>query len=106
MIALRICLQAVRSLRRYRLRSFFMMLGIVVGIASLAVLNSIGENTRRETMQRFKNMLGTFDTIMVRPGGGKFRGMPTLVNVPPNLKFDDPPAIANEHVLKSVPELQ
>jgi putative ABC transport system permease protein len=106
MIALRICLQSLRSLRRYRLRSFFMMLGIVIGIASLAVLNSIGENTRRVTMQRFKNMLGTFDTIMVRPGGGKFRGMPTLVNVPPTLKFDDAAAIASQPEIKSVAEIQ
>jgi len=47
-------------------------------------------------MQRFKNMLGTFDAIIVRPGGGRTRGMPTLVNVPPTLRFDDATAIATE----------
>jgi putative ABC transport system permease protein len=47
-------------------------------------------------MKRFKNMLGTFDTIIVRPGGGRSRGMPTLVNVPPTLKFEDSAAIAND----------
>jgi putative ABC transport system permease protein len=41
-------------------------------------------------------MVGTFDTIIVRPGGGRFRGMPTLVNVPPTLKFEDARAIGNE----------
>src|SRR6185437_2896441 len=71
-------------------------LGIAVGISSLAVLSSIGEATKRETMQRFKNMLGTFDTIIVRPGGGRSRGMPTLVNVPPTLRFDDSAAVASE----------
>ncbi len=74
--------QALRTMGRYRLRSILMILGIVVGIASLTVLSSIGEATKRETMQRFKNMIGTFDTIIVRPGGGRSRGMPTLVNVP------------------------
>ena len=42
----------MRSLRRYRLRTSLMMLGILVGIASLAVLTSLGEATKRETIQR------------------------------------------------------
>lgn len=99
--------QAGRSLRRYSLRTTLMMLGVVVGIASLAILTSIGEATKRETMQRFKNMIGTFDTIMVRPGGGRSRGMPTLVNVPPTLRFEDAKAIATElPEIKSVAEMQ
>jgi putative ABC transport system permease protein len=92
----KIFLQAARTMNRYRMRTLLMMLGILVGISSLAVLTAIGEGTRRETMRRFKNMVGTFDTIIVRPGGGRFRGMPTLVNVPPTLKFEDARAIANE----------
>jgi putative ABC transport system permease protein len=96
MSAAKIATQALRSICRFRLRSIFMMLGVVVGIASLAILSSVGENTKRETMQRFKNMLGTFDTVIVRPGGGRSRGMPTLVNVPPTLKFEDASAIAVE----------
>ncbi len=84
-----------------------MMLGILVGISSLAVLTAIGEGTKRETMQRFKNMIGTFDTIIVRPGGGQFRGMPTLVNVPQTLKFDDARSIANELAeVKAVADVQ
>lgn len=100
-------LQAIRSLLRYRLRTSLMMLGILVGIASLAVLSSLGEATKRETMQRFKNMLGTFDAIIVRPGGGRTRGMPTLVNVPPTLLFEDARAIATElPEIKAVAEVQ
>ena len=96
MTAAKIATQALRAICRFRLRSIFMMLGVVVGIASLAIVSSVGENTKRETMQRFKNMLGTFDTVIVRPGGGRSRGMPTLVNVPPTLKFEDASAIAVE----------
>jgi hypothetical protein len=88
--------QALRNVIRFRRRSFFMMLGIIVGITSLTVLNSIGENTRRETMARVRNMLGTFDTVIIRPGGGKTRGMVSLVNVEPALKFPDAEAIASE----------
>ena len=98
---------ALRNMRRYPLRTIFMMLGVVVGITSLAVLSSIGEATKRETMQRFKSMLGTFDTIIVRPGGGRSRGMPTLVNVPPTLRFEDADAVAKElPEIKAVAEMQ
>ena len=84
-----------------------MMLGILIGIASLAILSSIGEATKRETMQRFKNMIGTSDTIIVRPGGGRSRGMPTVVNVPPTLRFEDAQAIATElPEIKAVAEVQ
>lgn len=92
---------SVRCMRRYPLRTTLMMLGIVVGIASLTTLTSIGEATKRETVRRFKSMLGTFDTIIVRPGGGRSRGMPTLVNVPPTLRFEDANAIASE-----IPEIK
>jgi putative ABC transport system permease protein len=103
----KLCFQAGRSMRRYRLRTTLMMLGIMVGIASLAVLSSIGEATKRETMQRFKNMIGTFDTIIVRPGGGRSRGMPTLVNVPPTLRFEDATAIATDlPEIRAVAEMQ
>ncbi len=99
--------QALRTMGRYRVRTLLMMLGILVGISSLAVLTAIGEGTKRETMQRFKNMIGTFDTIIVRPGGGQFRGMPTLVNVPQTLKFDDARSIADELAeVKAVAQVQ
>jgi len=87
---------AWRSMSRNRLRSFFMMAGVMMGICSLTILDSVGENTKRETMKRFKNMIGTFDTVIVRPGAGKTRGMVSLTNVPPTLKFEDAAAIATE----------
>ena len=103
----KILFQALRTMGRYRMRTLLMMLGVLVGISSLAVLTSIGEGTKRETMQRFKNMVGTFDTIIVRPGGGSFRGMPTLVNVPATLKFEDAKAIASElSQVRAVAEMQ
>src|SRR5580700_6962281 len=85
---------AVRTPSRNKSRATLMMAGVTVGIASLTILTSIGESTRRETMKRFKNMLGTFDTVIIRPGSGKTRGMVSLTNVPPTLKFEDAAAIA------------
>ncbi len=84
---------ALRTLARRRLRTFFMMLGVTLGIASLTVLASLGEASKQKAMQRFKNMIGTFDTIMIRPGAGRTRGMVSLTNVPGTLKFEDAAAI-------------
>jgi putative ABC transport system permease protein len=88
-------------LTRNRVRAVFMMAGVTIGIASLMILSSIGESTRRETMKRFKNMLGTYDTVIIRPGSGKNRGMVSLTNVEPSLKFDDAGAIASQ-----IPEIR
>jgi putative ABC transport system permease protein len=92
---------AWRSVSRNRLRTFFMMAGVTIGICSLTILDSVGENAKRETMKRFKNMMGTFDTVMIRPGAAKTRGMVSLTNVPPSLKFEDAAAIGAE-----VPEVK
>jgi len=85
---------AWRTVARNRLRSFLMMLGVLVGVASLTALDSVGESTRRETLRRFQRMVGTFDTVIVRPGANRSRGMPSLTNVEPTLKFEDARAIA------------
>lgn len=98
--------QAVRPLERYRVRALLMMLGVLIGITSLAILTAVGEGTKRETMERFKNMIGTFDTIIIRPGGPGFRGMPTLVNVPQSLRFDDAKSVAALPEIKQVAEVQ
>jgi putative ABC transport system permease protein len=98
---------AFRSMARHRLRTILMMLGLIIGISSLTVLNSVGEATRKESMKRFKNMVGTFDTIIVRPGAGRTRGMVSLTNVPATMKFEDAQAIATEVPgVKQVAELQ
>jgi putative ABC transport system permease protein len=98
---------AFRSMWRHRLRTFLMMSGVIVGVASLTVLNSIGEATKQEAMKRFKNMVGTFDTITIRPGAGRTRGMVSLTNVPATLKFEDAQVLAAEvSGVKQLAELQ
>lgn len=94
MSTLRVIGAAWRSLSRSKLRTFFMMLGVVVGVAALTALASVGEATRQETLRQFKRMLGTFDTLTIRPGAGSTRGMPSVGAVEPSLKFPDGPAIA------------
>jgi putative ABC transport system permease protein len=99
-------LSVARTLSRNRIRAILMMAGVTIGIASLTILASIGESTRRETMKRFKNMLGTFDTVIIRPGAGKNRGMVTLANVDPTLRFDDATAMAQMSDVRQVAQIQ
>jgi putative ABC transport system permease protein len=57
-------------------------------------------------MKRFRNMLGTADTIIIRPGSGKNRGMVTLANADPTLTFGDADAIGQLTGTRQVAELQ
>jgi putative ABC transport system permease protein len=95
-----------RTLGRNKVRALLMMAGVTVGIASLTTLSSVGESTRRETMKRIRNMLGTYDTVILRPGPGKSRGMVSLANADPTLKFSDADALAQLPVVRHVAELQ
>lgn len=98
---------ALRTLRRHRLRSFFMMLGVTIGIASLTAMSSVGEATRQETLRRFKRMVGTSDVVNIQPGGAATRGMPSLTTVEPVLSFADAAAIAAEaRTVTQVAEVQ
>ncbi len=98
---------ALRTLVRNPLRSFFMMLGITIGIASLTAMSSVGEATKQETMRRFKRMVGTYDIVNVMPGAARTRGMPSLTTVEPSLKFEDAKALAEQATnVRQVAEVQ
>ncbi|HEY3628795.1 MAG TPA: ABC transporter permease [Terracidiphilus sp.] len=95
-----------RTLQRNPTRTLLMMAGITVGIAALTTLLSLGESTRREAMKRVRNMLGTSDTVIVRPGSAKNRGMMSLSNAAPTLKFEDADAVSQLPIVHRVAELQ
>ena len=44
---------SLRTLTRYKLRTFFMSLGIVVGVASLVVMRSMGTGAQDEILDKF-----------------------------------------------------
>lgn len=95
-----------RTLGRHRRRALGMMAGIVVGVGLLGTVNAVSAAARRTTMAQVKNMLGTFDTVLVRPGAAKTRGMVSLTNVPPTLTFDDADAIGALPGIRQAAELQ
>lgn len=86
----------LRSLSRHKLKSILMMASVLLGVASLTLLSSVGAGTTEVTLGRFRNMLGSFDTLLIQPGGAKNRGMVTVANTEATLSFDDAAAIARD----------
>jgi putative ABC transport system permease protein len=98
---------ANRSMLRNPLRSFFMMLGVTIGIASLTAMSTMGEATRQETMRQFRNMVGNYDVLNIEPGASSTRGMPSLTTVEPSLKFEDARAIREQvQGIRAIAEVQ
>jgi putative ABC transport system permease protein len=62
------------AVRAHRLRSALTMLGILIGIASVILLTSIGEGTRQSVLAEFLQF-GT-DVIVIRPGRTLTTGVP------------------------------
>ena len=76
---LRIGSEGVRALAGHKLRTFFMMMGTVVGIAALTVIMAIGKGTEKKVMKRLQNFGPR--AIMLIAGGGKDLPPPDLPRV-------------------------
>jgi len=69
----------LRSFTRYKLRSLFMSVGIVIGVATLVVMRSFGAGAEREMLEKVERMFSA-STIIVsnsgsfRKGGGREPG--------------------------------
>ena len=66
---------ALRSLRSNKLRTFLTMLGIIIGVASVISMISLGEGARRQTLSTIAKF-GT-NIITVKPGEKKNRHVST-----------------------------
>lgn len=65
---------ALTAMGTNKMRSFLMMLGIIIGITTLTVIVSVGKGGRAKVMKTIKN-IGT-NAVMVFAGGGKVFGPP------------------------------
>jgi putative ABC transport system permease protein len=70
----RVLAMSWRSVWSHKGRSFLMMIGLVVGIATLSVILALGKGTKGEIERRVR-VFGT-DVVMVAAGGGKMFGPP------------------------------
>ena len=86
---------SIKGLTANKLRTFFMMLGVLIGIAALTVIVSVGQGAKMQVMQRMEN-LSAFGAVMVVPGGGMTRGLGSVDTVPATLTAEDAQAIQAE----------
>jgi putative ABC transport system permease protein len=78
---------------RYKLRTSFMMLGSVIGIAALTFVISVGQSAQRKILKTVGQMFGD-SGIVIHDGGGEMMGGPHGPGT--RLKIDDIAAIARE----------
>ncbi|MBQ9539647.1 MAG: ABC transporter permease [Treponema sp.] len=75
-------LDALQSFRRNRMRTFLSLLGIIIGVASVIVIMSLGQSST----QKIKDTFGSAGLDMVSLSGGFFRRSRAAVT----LSFDEP----------------
>ena len=64
-----------RVMKRYKLRTFFMMLGMIIGITALTLILSLGKGTRQQLMDKVERVISA-SNILLSAGGGEMRGGP------------------------------
>ncbi|RDE05394.1 ABC transporter permease [Sphingomonas aracearum] len=85
-------LLALRSIARHKLRSFLTTLGIIIGVAAVVTMVTLGRATTAQVQKNIAS-LGT-NILQVRPGQGFGRGGGGPR--PPDFKPEDVDAIANQ----------
>ncbi len=97
---------ALLALARNRLRSLLTALGIIIGVAAVIAMVSIGEGAKAQVEQTFSAM-GT-NLLVVRSGSSGFGGARGGAGSQPTLSWDDLRAIQTElpSVRYAAPELR
>ena len=75
MLILDLIKMAIRSLISHKLRTFLTALGIIIGVASVISMISIGEGARQQTLSTISKF-GT-NIITIKPGNKKSRHVST-----------------------------
>jgi len=86
---------SLRILKRNKMRTFFMILGIVIGIASLSLTFTIGKGFQKQISERAKKYLGS-NGIIITAEKVKLDSKPVNNELISTLTIDDLKAIASE----------
>ena len=89
----RLIQQAARSMRRYPLRTFIMMLGSFVGVAALMFVLSVGRGAQTLMLRTVRQIMGD-QAILVMGGGGTMMGGPRGSSA--RLTLDDLESVVHE----------
>ena len=65
---------SLKGLSKYKMRTFLMMLGIIIGIATLTVIVSVSKGMQKKITKSIQSF-GP-NAVMVSAGGGKLFGPP------------------------------
>jgi putative ABC transport system permease protein len=83
---------ALKAISSHRLRSVLSMIGIAIGIASVILLTSLGEGTRRYIVEQF-SQFGT-NILAINPGKAETLGIPGILGgTTQKLTLDDSEAL-------------
>jgi putative ABC transport system permease protein len=85
---------SVRILTRYKLRSFFMSLGIVIGVAAVVVMRSMGSGAEQDMLNKIERMFSAGSIMIVNSANVSHNGIRT----PGKLSIDDLEAIGHKLV--------
>lgn len=80
---------------RHKIRTFFMMVGIVIGITTLTLIFSLGKSTEKKIMDNIKRMFSA-SNILINAGGGRMMGKPNLDKMVKTLTIEDLEIIQRE----------
>jgi putative ABC transport system permease protein len=86
---------SIRVLKRNKMRTFFMVLGIIIGIASLSLTFTIGKAFQKQMSNRVKKLMGLND-ILITAQELKMDKGPLNNDLVSTLTVDDLKAIATE----------
>ena len=64
-----------RAMNRNKLRTFFMMLGTLIGVTALTVVMALGQGTQQAVLTGIQRMFSG-STILLRTGSGMMNGGP------------------------------
>lgn len=95
MRARRIIRSSFRIMGRHKLRTCFMMVGILVGISALTLTLAIGRGTQEKVMSNIEKVFDA-SSIMVSAGGSRMMGGPRADGLVTTLTIADFEAIADE----------
>lgn len=84
---------SIRAMGRYRLRTGFMMLGSLVGVAALTFTVSLGNSAKRKMIRTLQQVVGE-SAVLVIGGGSRMMGSPRAGAA--RLTIDDVAAAAHE----------
>jgi putative ABC transport system permease protein len=92
---------AFKGLGRNKLRTFLMMIGIVIGITALTLVVSAGLGAQDRVMERVKKF--GLESMMVFAGAGREMGQPTAGQPATSLKLED--AVAMKQEIRAIADI-